>query len=275
MAAMIVLAASLGFLAGLLSFRAKSPERVLAELSELAQSYGRLDFFFVDYILNRAYFDDLLPRLRDAGYDLRIFCETKANLRREEVRLLHDAGFTAIQAGVESMSTPVLKLMRKGVTALQNLRLLKWCAEYDVRLYWNVLYGIPGEPTEAYEVMAELVPSRAHLEQHPAVRFLAGIVDAMLQGWDHAKTLAALRLAPRFAESRAMDRFDFAVREQIPKTGLGELRSLTDDEPLLHKLDSLAPLEEWQGTQLGPEMGRAGYIPPGSGIEVVAEEGGE
>src|SRR5205823_13002779 len=87
----------------------------------------------------------------------------------------------------------------------------------------------------------------------PAVRYLTGILDAMLEGWDHAKTLAALRLAPRFAASRAMDRFDFAVREQIPKTGLRELRSLTDDEPLLHKLDSLAQLEEWRSFDLAPK----------------------
>jgi ribosomal peptide maturation radical SAM protein 1 len=147
-----------------LSFRAKSPERVLSELDQLARRHGRLDFFFVDYILNRAYFDDLLPQLRDAGHDLRIFCETKANLRRDEVRLLREAGFTAIQAGVESLSTPVLKLMRKGVTALQNLRLLKSCAEYGVRLYWNVLYGLPDEPAKEYEAMADLVPSLVHLE---------------------------------------------------------------------------------------------------------------
>ena len=147
-----------------LSFRAKSPDRVLGEVAELAQRYGRLDFFFVDYILNRAYFEDLLPRLRDAGYDFRIFCETKANLRRDEVRLLHEAGFTPIQAGVESLSTPVLKLMSKGVSALQNLRLLKWCAEHGLRLYWNILYGIPGEPPDVYEEMAKLVPSLTHLE---------------------------------------------------------------------------------------------------------------
>jgi hypothetical protein len=53
--------------------------------------------------------------------------------------------------------------MRKGV-ALQNLRLLKWCAEYGIRLYWNVLYGIPGEPPEEYTRMAELIPSLTHLE---------------------------------------------------------------------------------------------------------------
>jgi hypothetical protein len=38
----------------------------------------------------------------------------------------------------------------------------------------------------------------------------------------------------------------------------------------LRKDNPLAPLEEWQGEQLGPEMGRAGYIPPGSGFEVEA-----
>ena len=145
-------------------FRAKSPDLVVSELVELAQRYGSLQFLFVDYILSRAYFKEVLPRLRDMGYDFRIFCETKANLREDEVRLLHDAGFTLIQAGVESLSTPILKLMRKGVTALQNLRLLKWCAQYGVRLHWNVLYGIPGEPVEEYARMAHLIPSLTHLD---------------------------------------------------------------------------------------------------------------
>jgi ribosomal peptide maturation radical SAM protein 1 len=145
-------------------FRAKSPDRVVSELLELTERYGTRQFLFVDYILARSYFADVLPRLRELDCDLRMFCETKANLSRDEVQLLRDAGFTKIQAGVESLSTPVLKLMRKGVTALQNIRLLKWCAEHGVRLYWNVLYGIPGEPPEEYARMADLVPSLAHLE---------------------------------------------------------------------------------------------------------------
>ena len=43
----------------------------------------------------------------------------------------------------------------------------------------------------------------------------------------------------------------------------------------LRKDNPLAPLEEWQGELLGPAMGRAGYIPPGSGFEVAASEEGE
>ena len=110
------------------------------------------------------------------------------------------------------------------------------------------------------------IPARFYfderLERHPVVRFLCGAIDAMLGGWDHAATLAVLRLAPRFADFGVMDRFDFEVRERIPQSGLGELRSLLmgeDGQPrpyaerLLHKLDSLATLEEWRGFELAPK----------------------
>jgi ATP-dependent helicase/DNAse subunit B len=100
------------------------------------------------------------------------------------------------------------------------------------------------------------------LARHPVARFLSGAVDAMLGGWDHARTLAVLRLAPRFADFAAADRFDFDVRLQIPNAGLSELRSLllggegqprSGAERLLHKLDSLAALEEWRGFSLTPK----------------------
>ena len=105
--------------------------------------------------------------------------------------------------------------------------------------------------------------SESKLEEHPAVRLLGGAVDAMLGGWDHTATLAVLRLAPRFADSSALDRLDFAVREQAPNAGLGGLKALllgADGRPftpgaerLLHKIDSLAALEEWRSFRLSPK----------------------
>ena len=110
------------------------------------------------------------------------------------------------------------------------------------------------------------IPARFYfdtpLERHAVVRFLSGAIDAMLGGWDHARTLAVLRLAPRFADFPMADRFDFAVREQTPNAGLSELRSLLlgeegqprpGAERLLHKLDSLAALEEWRAFVLTPK----------------------
>ena len=68
-----------------------------------------------------------------------------------------------LQPGIESLSTPILALMRKGVTALQNVRLLKWCAEYGIHVFWNVIYGFPGEQPEESARLAEVLPSLTHL----------------------------------------------------------------------------------------------------------------
>jgi len=146
-----------------MAFRSKSPGLVVDELVALARKHGRLDFNAVDNIIDMRYFRDFLPQVRDAGYDFKLFYETKANLKKEQLRAMREAGIVFIQPGIESFSTPILKLMKKGVTALQNIRLLKWCAEFGIEPGWNVIYGFPGEPPEEYDRMANLVKSLTHL----------------------------------------------------------------------------------------------------------------
>ncbi len=46
---------------------------------------------------------------------------------------------------------------------------------------------------------------------------------------------------------------------------------MLDHHPL-RKDNPLAPLEVWQGAILGPHMGQAGHIPPGSGFDVEPAE---
>ena len=146
-----------------MAFRSKSPERVVEEMSELARRYQRLDFHGVDFIFDPAYLRDMLPKLRDAPSDFRLFYEVKSNLRREHVALFREAGVHFLQPGIESFSTPILRLMRKGVTGFQNVRLLKWCAEYGILPFWNIVWGIPGEPPEEYARMADAMASLTHL----------------------------------------------------------------------------------------------------------------
>lgn len=158
-----------------MAFRSKSPGRVVEELARLATRYRRVSFQVVDNIMDMRYLGELLPRLRDSAYDFRLFYEIKANLKREHVRLLREAGVDHIQPGIESFSNPILKLMRKGVTAFQNVRLLKWCAEYGVRVNWAVIYGCPGEPPGEYARMAEAMPSLTHLE--PPLQLVRLVLD--------------------------------------------------------------------------------------------------
>jgi ribosomal peptide maturation radical SAM protein 1 len=146
-----------------MAFRSKSPETVLAELASQSSRHGVRDFACIDSILDMSYYRTLLPMLRDSGLDLRIFYEIKANVRREQVYLLADAGISLVQPGLEHLSTEVLQLMGKGTDYLQNVALLKWARERDLTVFWSILYGFPGEGLDSYREVAERIPALFHL----------------------------------------------------------------------------------------------------------------
>jgi ribosomal peptide maturation radical SAM protein 1 len=146
-----------------MAYRSKSPERALAELIHLTRRHTGLSVWVVDNILDMRYFQTFLPELARRNLGLDIFYETKSNLKKDQVRLLRNAGVRRIQPGIESLSDSVLRLMRKGVSALQNIQLLKWAKELGVELDWNFLWGFPGEDPEEYRAMARLVPHLVHL----------------------------------------------------------------------------------------------------------------
>jgi ribosomal peptide maturation radical SAM protein 1 len=146
-----------------MAFRKKTPERVYQDIIEISGKYRCLNLDAVDNILALDYFNQLLPKLAAASFDLNLFYEVKANLTREQVRMLRAAGIRKIQPGIESLSTRLLRLMRKGVTAIQNIQLLKWCVEFGIDPSWNVLYGFPGESPEDYSDFPRLSKLLSHL----------------------------------------------------------------------------------------------------------------
>jgi ribosomal peptide maturation radical SAM protein 1 len=145
-------------------FRAKSPDRVFAELVHQARRYHSFRFEAVDNILDMGHLKELLPRLAAEGTGFDLFYEVKANLSRDQLKLLADAGVRTLQPGLESLSSHVLGLMRKGVRAAQNVNLLRWAQVYGITVEWNVLWGFPGERAEDYAEQAAAVPHLVHLQ---------------------------------------------------------------------------------------------------------------
>jgi len=148
------------------SFRYKSADRALRELHWLLERYGdrTRTMMVVDNIMPYEYMKTFLPQVKDEELDTELFYEVKSNLREEQVRLLREAGILTIQPGIESLSTPVLRLMHKGVTGLQNVQLLKWCRQYDVIPRWNHLMALPGETAKDYEHLPEMIRAITHLQ---------------------------------------------------------------------------------------------------------------
>ncbi len=146
-----------------MAYRSKSPARVHAELRRLSARYQIANFEAVDNILDMRYLEELCRPLIEERYDYKLFYEVKANLKRAQLHTLSRAGISIIQPGIESLSTHVLRLMRKGTTMLQNVRLLKWAHYYGVKVAWNLLTGFPGESREDYEEQERLIPLLFHL----------------------------------------------------------------------------------------------------------------
>lgn len=111
--------------------------------------------------------------------------------------MLRAAGVGQIQPGIESFSDSILALMRKGVTGIQNVQLLKWCREFGVYPHWNVLWGFPGESPGEHERLAELAPKLAHLVPPTAAdgirldRFSPNFFDADRLGFTDVAPLPA------------------------------------------------------------------------------------
>ena len=91
--------------------------------------------------------DVSMPRLTG----LQAARQIKAHLPATQVLIqaMREAGIGAIQPGIESLSTNVLKLMKKHSTGMRNLELMKWCTYYDINNLYNILVGFaPLKPAE-------------------------------------------------------------------------------------------------------------------------------
>ena len=148
-----------------LTYRTKSPDRALSELLGVARRHPGLPVVITDEILPQSYFDDLLPRLPSEAPGLQVvYLQIRPDLSRAQLAVLAAAGVRRVEAGVESLSTPVLRLMRKGTTMLANVQFLKWARELGLDAVWNILWGLPGESPLEYQRMADLVPLLTHLQ---------------------------------------------------------------------------------------------------------------
>jgi ribosomal peptide maturation radical SAM protein 1 len=125
---------------------------------------------------------------------MRIFYEVKANLKRNHIEMLREAGITRIQPGIESLSDHVLKLMRKGTTGLRNIQFLKWAKEMNVTAEWNLLYGFPGETSEDYDRILQMLPALRFLNLPCAVGPIR--LDRFSPHFDSAEEFGLVNLRP-------------------------------------------------------------------------------
>jgi ribosomal peptide maturation radical SAM protein 1 len=180
-----------------MAFRSKSPLRVLSGIDELANRHDTYAFVSVDNILDQRYIDDVFVPLAQQRKDYTFFFEVKANLSPVQLRALAHGGVRIIQPGIESLSTPILKLMRKGTTLLHNVRFLKWGRYYGLVVTWNLLLGFPGERAVDYDQQVATMRLIPHLSPPGYIgrirldRFSPNFVESDAMGFRNVRPIPA------------------------------------------------------------------------------------
>nr|WP_236672994.1 RiPP maturation radical SAM C-methyltransferase [Comamonas sp. JC664] len=184
-----------GFNGETMKFRERTPERVLRELKTLVSAHPTRKILMADNIMPHTYFRTLLPRLAEEVPGLDIYYELKANLSLAQCLALKKAGVANIQPGIESLSTPLLKRMDKGLTGPQSVRLLRYAATAGLNVSWNLLYDFPGDSPADYEETLALVPLLRHLQ--PPVGLHPLTIDRFSPYFMRPATYGITRLTPQ------------------------------------------------------------------------------
>jgi ribosomal peptide maturation radical SAM protein 1 len=241
-----------------LSYRSKSPDRTLDELRWLSGRWRGHSLVFVDNVVSPQFLSTVLPRLAAAPLPSPISFMVRCDIAREQVRLIKAAD-ASIRSGVETLSEHVLQLMRKGTTALENIRLLKWCKAYGVDHHWNLLYGCPGEIPKDYRDLIEVIRSLRFLDPPEGCgpllieRFSRYFEEPVRYGFGQIRPLEAYNFVYPFPETAVRRIAYFFDHDYHPTLGtLIYLNSLRSE------------VERWQAAgatgSLRKERGSAGEL---------------
>jgi ribosomal peptide maturation radical SAM protein 1 len=138
-------------------YRSKDPSKSVSEVNDLTQKHRTLSVAIVDNVLPKSGAMDFFKGLTQLDKDFRIFCELRANTRPEALKAMRDGGVHEVQIGVEAISTRLLKKLRKGTTAIQNLELMKWCEALGLVNLSNLIVYFPGsDQTDVEETLTNL-----------------------------------------------------------------------------------------------------------------------
>jgi ribosomal peptide maturation radical SAM protein 1 len=174
--------------------RRKDAARVLDELRTLTREHPTRNIGMADNIMPHEYFSTLLPRLSREVPNVHMFYEQKANLSLAQVMALKEAGVTTIQPGIEGLSSPMLRLMKKGVQAWQNLLLLRYVRIAGIRTLWSVLCGFPGDGPDVYRDTLGIIRLIHHLPPPTALWHLT--IDRFSPYFTRPDEFAVKNIAP-------------------------------------------------------------------------------
>jgi anaerobic magnesium-protoporphyrin IX monomethyl ester cyclase len=130
------------------SYRRRSPEDFVAEVSHVQRTYGfdRFTFFDDIFTIDRRYVLALCAQIRERGLDITWSCETRVDrLDPEILTAMRDAGCYRIFFGVESGSQRILDSISKRTRVQQIKDAVSMTRAAGIRTVMSVMVGTPDD----------------------------------------------------------------------------------------------------------------------------------
>lgn len=152
--------------------RSRSAQSVVEEVFDTNKKHRAFSFYFVDQEITGVKEEllELCELLAKSNKKLALFAEVRVSaLSKEILGLMKRAGFVAMQPGIESFSSSLLKKLRKGATAMDNVAVLKYAAEVGIQAHYNLISGFPGETESEVECNLDLLRRLRHFDHKTTI----------------------------------------------------------------------------------------------------------
>jgi hypothetical protein len=124
------------------------------------------------------------------------------NRNRETLELMADAGVRNIQIGIEAFSGHLLDVFEKGVTVMENVESLKFCSQFNISLFYNLMIGHPDETVDDIQKTLDVIDYVRYFEPPNLAMFTLAIDSPMYERMPYEQIQA------EFMGSPVMDVFD-------------------------------------------------------------------
>jgi anaerobic magnesium-protoporphyrin IX monomethyl ester cyclase len=155
--------------------RAKSPEKLDEELSELKSKHD-IDFiFFVDltFTSHKKQTLEIMDVIKK--HDIRWTCLTRcADMDKERADAMRDSGCDIALFGVESLGSQVLKEARKGNTENITIRAQRTVEDAGVRFGGLTIVGLQNETEESLDHMCQWAEENNHITRVKYLSLMPG-----------------------------------------------------------------------------------------------------
>ena len=130
------------------SYRRRSPEKTVEEISSIIKKYNSDMLWFVDdvFTISHKWLNKVNQLLKEQNIKIKFECISRSDrLDEETLKTLKEMGCFRLWIGAESGSQKVLDLMDRRVDAAKTREIIKLTRNYGIEAGTFIMLGYPGE----------------------------------------------------------------------------------------------------------------------------------